>query len=667
MNESWRAQILRELTPRAARLTLVADPDGLLAEEGILGGIRERGFELIEFEDAVSFRFAYESRFRSRWDRGEDTDLVVVLRSRSSDLGSLPYDLLQAGRQLSFSLGELFPNLSYRVVSSLGRSDLDALWQAQASHSPGRVGDNATRDFVLRHVFDITPELIKQPSDLLRVLLRRHYSGQLVPPLLDERLLELLRRQEALAGWPLESIVQDRNQFFAFLQERWARFVDRFAATGSDGIREVPAAYEMHFPGPVDLPFDHQDVRVYLDNLFLEGLLRPVRHPDSDRLADSWIRVGIETDPEADRLARLDGLVEGLQGTVPGQESTHRDWLSFAYRWAGLTALATGRRERMPASLAKRAAGLRDETDASFLAWCQKKYAGLHNLPPVPPVMVHHIPRWLSRQVAESDHAKVALVVIDGMALDQWVLVRDALSGIRGDLSFRESAVFAWVPTITSVSRQAAVSGRAPMFFPTSILLTGREPDLWAQFWVGHGLQQDESAYARCASREELESLRTLLRQQKIRAIAVIVDTVDRMMHGMVLGLEGMHSQVEQWVRSGLLSSLLSVLLEREFRVFLASDHGNLEATGCGRPSEGGLADLRGQRARVYPSELLRGRASRDFPGAVEWPLIGLPQGFFPLLAPQRQAFTSRGARIVTHGGVSLDEVVVPLVEVRRS
>jgi hypothetical protein len=87
---SWRDQILSEFTPQVARLTLVADPDGLLLEEGVLEGIRERGFELIPFEDHVAFRYAYESKFRSRWDRGEKTDLVVVLRSPSSDLDALP-------------------------------------------------------------------------------------------------------------------------------------------------------------------------------------------------------------------------------------------------------------------------------------------------------------------------------------------------------------------------------------------------------------------------------------------------------------------------------------------------------------------------------------------------------------------------------------------------
>ena len=94
---SWRDAILKEFTPHAARLTIAADPDGLLLEERILKAIAERGFEPMTFEDHVEFRYAYESRFRSRWDRGEHADLVVGVRAPASDVRALPHDLLQGG------------------------------------------------------------------------------------------------------------------------------------------------------------------------------------------------------------------------------------------------------------------------------------------------------------------------------------------------------------------------------------------------------------------------------------------------------------------------------------------------------------------------------------------------------------------------------------------
>ncbi|HPB88223.1 MAG TPA: BREX-3 system phosphatase PglZ, partial [Thermotogota bacterium] len=207
---SWRDQILREFTPRVSRLTLVSDPDGLLTEEKLFVTLRERGFDLIRFTDPIEFRYAYESRYRSKWDLGLDTDLVVILSTQSSSLITLPFDLLQAGRKLSFNLGDIFPNLSYPVVTALDRGDLDALYEATIRHAPGKLGDNATKEFVLRHVFEIAPEMIKQSSDLLRVLLRRHYRGQRIPADLDARFIQLLRQSNVFDDWPLETLVADR-------------------------------------------------------------------------------------------------------------------------------------------------------------------------------------------------------------------------------------------------------------------------------------------------------------------------------------------------------------------------------------------------------------------------------------------------------------------------
>src|SRR5689334_19022356 len=100
---NWRDTILKQFKRGIARLTLVSDPDGLLTEERMVKAIQDRGFEIIPFADSIAFRFAYESRYRAAWDEGRETDLVVALRS-DHDLNALPYDLLKAGRQLSFAL-----------------------------------------------------------------------------------------------------------------------------------------------------------------------------------------------------------------------------------------------------------------------------------------------------------------------------------------------------------------------------------------------------------------------------------------------------------------------------------------------------------------------------------------------------------------------------------
>ncbi len=662
---SWRDQILKEFTPKVARLTLVADPDGLLLEERILEGIRERGFELIPFEDQITFRYAYESKFRSRWDRGEHTDLVVVLRSQASDLGGLPYDLLQAGRRLSFNLGDIFPNLSYPVVTALDRGDLDALYEAQKRHAPGQLGDNATKEFVLRHVFEIAPELIKQPSDLLRGVLRRHYRGQRIPAALDERFIQLLRQNTHFDEWPLERLVADREAFFTFLQERWPIFLDREATKGISGVREG-GSYGLTIEGPVHLPFDHHDIRVYMDNLFVEGLLHSVPHDQADVLSRSWVGIGIQTALIEDRSRRIGKLMDSLQTSMPADDARHTEWFRFARGWAELILQANDPLEAVPKSTAERIKDLQTQMDAAFTAWLLKRYAGLVNLPPVPPVMLHHLPRFLARQVGEDRQAKIALIVVDGLAMDQWLVIRGALASKKPGFRFRDQAVFAWIPSLTSVSRQAAFAGKAPIFFPNSIQTTDKEPALWAQFWADHGYATNQVVTIKGLGDGRLESVSEALSHPQARIAGLVVDKVDKIMHGMEMGTAGMHNQVGQWAKQPYLSALLDLLLDRGFRVYLTSDHGNIEAEGCGRPAEGAVADLRGERVRIYPDEVLRCQVKERFPAALEWDPIGLPEDCLALLAPPRQAFVRQMQRTVCHGGASIEELIVPLVQIER-
>jgi len=663
---SWRDQILKEFTPKVARLTLVADPDGLLLEEGILEGVRERGFELIPFEDHIAFRYTYESKFRSRWDRGEHTDLVVVLRSQASDLSGLPYDLLQAGRRLSFNLGDIFPNLSYPVVTALDRGDLDALYEAQKRHAPGQLGDNATKEFVLRHVFEIAPELVKQPSDLLRVLLRRHYRGQRIPADLDKRFIQLLRQSNVFDDWPLETLVADREAFFAFLQERWPIFLDREAAKGTSGVCEDKKPYGLSIEGPVELPFDHHDIRVYIDNLFVEGVLHSVPHEHADTLSKTWVGIGVRTAPMEDRSRRLGKLIDSLEASIPAEDAKHTDWFHFARGWAETILLANDQAEAISEPTGERIKNLQAQVDAGFAAWLFKRYAGLVNLPPVPPVMLHHLPRFLARQMGEDRTAKIALIVVDGLALDQWLVVREALATKQPGLRFREQAVFAWIPSLTSVSRQATFAGKAPIFFPNSIQTTDKEPALWAQFWADQGLMPNEVVYLKGLGDGGLENVSEALSHPKARVAGLVVDKVDKIMHGMEMGTAGMHNQVCQWAKQPYLNTLLDLLLDRGFRVYLTSDHGNIEAEGCGRPSEGAVADLRGERVRIYPDAALRGKVKERFPDALEWGTVGLPEDYLALLAPARRAFVQEKQRAVSHGGVSVEELIVPLIQIER-
>ncbi|MFC7691310.1 hypothetical protein ACFQY5_18795 [Paeniroseomonas aquatica] len=77
------------------------------------------------------------------------------------------------------------------------------------------------------------------------------------------------------------------------VQECWGRFLDRF------GICSTRAA-DTGSPealGAISIPFEHPDVRVIVDTMFLEGTLQPVTIEGSPTGMPAWVKVGLVEDP----------------------------------------------------------------------------------------------------------------------------------------------------------------------------------------------------------------------------------------------------------------------------------------------------------------------------------------------------------------------------------
>ncbi len=454
------------------------------------------------------------------------------------------------------------------------------------------------------------------------------------------------------------AIVSDEKAFFAFLQERWPLFLGKISDDSQ--LRETSLKY----PGPDTLPFDHHDIRVYIDNLFVEGKLLPVQKPGVSLDISSWIRSGIVDSGNADTTLRISRLFEIIEKEMPVEACRYSDWIVYALKWAELTALVhcAAHEERKTRLL-----HIGEELNAAFVQWLSTHYSSIINLSPKNPAMLHHVPRRLARELDDDKKRRVALLVVDGLSLDQWVSVRQILKVQNSSLIMRESAVFAWIPTLTSVSRQAIFSGKPPLYFPASIQSTNSESNLWRQFWEDAGLSRLDIAYQRGLGDGDVSSiLEATIHPGKTRALGLVVDKVDKIMHGMQLGSMGMHNQIKQWCQGGFLNSLLDYLLLHGYDVWMTSDHGNIACQGKGRPSEGVIAETRGERVRVYPTPELRATVARDFSFAREWQPVGLPQGYFPLIASGRDAFVTPGASIVGHGGVSIEEVIVPLIKFER-
>ena len=655
-NANWRLHILKKFDNAVGCSIIVTDPDHLLGDELLLFELKTKGFNLLWYEDIVEFRYFYEKDFRVVWERGEQKYLIIVFQHDVTDLPLLPYDILGDSTQIDIGLSEIFPKLNYGIVSKLDIRFYDQLYSAHGNIVEERLGRRASLDIVLQHVYKLIPEVIYNPKDLLSALVRFHYDQKYLPGIFAQRCVEVLSRDPSLAKLPLNMLFSDHESFMAFLEKGWKCFIE-LQVKSTNRYQSESQGFSIEWD--IDpLYFNDPNIKSYVENFFLEGELTPIKHELVLKERPAWYHIGLigrrEIKEEMLR-ALISKAEEHLQGS---SKFKHTDWYEFAGIWAKIKHFNI----EMAHQLQDKVSELRALSNRNFSEWIRHYFDGLINLPPVTPVMVHHILRYLARRYENNPNMKIALIVIDGMSYWQWLVIQNMITQTDKTLSFRHSGVFAWVPTTTSISRQSIFSGKTPIHFSKSLLNTSKEERLWKDFWAEQGVRQNEVQYFRqIEDKDLLENL-----SAKTKILGLVINTIDKIMHGMQLGDDGMYNQVHQWCEKEYLCDLINNLMERGFHIWLASDHGNVETVKTISITDGEIASSRGERTRLYNSKENRDAIlSNEF--VQVWDSVGLPENIYPVLASSNYSFSRKSGDTIAHGGASIEEVIVPFIEVGRS
>ncbi|ADG05163.1 BREX-3 system phosphatase PglZ [Kyrpidia tusciae] len=665
--DTWREQILRDFQPPVPPLTLACDPDDLLLDEELLAALRARQIEMVDAGDPVAFRYLYEKTYR---ERVAGRRVFLLIRTRGH-VEELPYDVIKQGRRLTFRLSSLFPGLSLPVIRQLDGGARNALYTAYQSQRGKHFSrdqtddvftDAQTCDFILRWVYQVAPETLQDEVSLIRFFLSVNLQQLTFPEVLQAHLLRQWEKNPALGRLPLGDWLASPAAFYRDLQTRWEEYLQQKAhssglAREGTGYRE--GGVEELYLG-ADHPFEHPEVQRLLDNLFLEGKLKPAEGFAPHQLP-AWARVGIRYDPLAEERQRLEGMLSVLQSHVHSAVR-YQDWMKTALLYGEMKALSLAHSEAVPLrELLEQMEAAVHRMNERFETWMLQNFSGLKNLPYLPrPVMVHHVPHYL----ASKHRHRTALLVLDGMSVVQWVQIRRALQQSLPQLIFDEQAVFAWVPTMTSISRQALLSGEIPLYFTETLATTAKEEARWCLFWENQGVPRMHTRYEKGLG-FSARSLPEWLENRENRVIVLVIEAIDRLMHKAIQGQQGLSLELDLWLRQGFLAGLLTTLLQYDYDIYLASDHGNQESRGTGRLREGVLAETRGERVRIYPDVRLRDERAAAACG-IAWPGDGLPENVYVMLARSGTAFVGEGERVVSHGGISLEEVVVPFVRVRE-
>ncbi|WP_309710689.1 PglZ domain-containing protein [Armatimonas sp.] len=293
---------------------------------------------------------------------------------------------------------------------------------------------------------------------------------------------------------------------------------------------------------------------------------------------------------------------------------------------------------------------LRRDLDQHFYEWLKQNY-GLMLSSPNPAIL--RLPTLLDRLDKEIGDDRLLLLVVDSLSLRAWEGTRKRwlADGIIGDASTR--AAFAILPTITSLSRRAIFEGKSPSQFSSETHSTRLERQLWTARYQGEG-----DYY----TAEEALGMQDSFAKARRRVCLVDVSW-DKRGHSINPRLDSIEEAVHVWAGKTPLRDIVRSGLAEGYRVILTADHGQVECRGQGRPKVGALPEERSKRVLTFDDKTV----CASFSNALSMPFhpSNLPTNLWPLFAMDFASYDIAGAEAVSHGGLSIEEVLVPVVEMK--
>jgi hypothetical protein len=245
---------------------------------------------------------------------------------------------------------------------------------------------------------------------------------------------------------------------------------------------------------------------------------------------------------------------------------------------------------------------------------------------------------------------KIALIVVDGMALWQYEILKNLLPGTK-----LEDVIYSWLPSITQLSRQAIFRGDTPQTDyrqgPVS------EERLWKAFWTSHGCNEFEVVY-----QHEKITLSTI---DSVSKLAIVFKDLDDKMHSSTDYVD-LLMLTKNWIERSNIIRIINELMLKGYTVFLTTDHGNIQAKGWrglkGREKLGtNKSGSRSERHIEYSEKWLSDEFMANNPDMESIVVIEEQAIYFK----SDLSFSNKDS-LVTHGGAHLLEVLIPFVEIKN-
>ena len=609
-------------------------------------GLHQRGWECFDVETPLDLRYLYE-KFRQG-----DLTFPTLVRLKF-DRQRIPFDILVQIEPIDFIPSDLFPGLNPVFLT-----DLPARWYAKLIDDRGQTGTKS----------HLSPEQTIQ--NILRICLSVEFPDK--PRLVDflNLIVNLILQQECLPAsiinyfvameistWLADALSKNEHAL-ASLQTVWDNYGETFQSPISIAEKGLPPETleiipildtdmqikdgftklcEVHQLSPIQLPLDHLPLPHWLTQ-------------------DIHFQINVK-DYLANELDRI-------ELDMPTDSAGFDQWGEFAKNWAAwrVQQLKFWQDAQI---FQQHYEDVHDLIQKRFFLWLRDSFNSYIRYPYLPkPSCVHHVLPYLANRYPPNSRNPLAIVIMDGMAWEDWLILEQSLQPTLVDFHYDTIPILAFLPTLTSISRQALLSAQLPHQFPTSWQNTHMERKFWVSFWRASGLGSGEIGYVRGLGKQPNVSLSeeifSLLQVPNLSVAAIIVNGIDDLLHSSSLTDATFQGDILSWANQICFRAFLEAILQKFSTVVITSDHGHITGKGIGKLPYEHLTIEDSLRVGIFTPPLADHTLDQIEQG-VAWSGYGLPDELMAVFPKRNGIFASPKTVRVSHGGPALEEVVIPL------
>lgn len=607
------------------------------------------------YDNEIDFRLFYEP-LRERMERGEKVKAIVV--SREEDV--IPPDVRRyAGEILHLKPSYFFPSLHPVINELITKGRL--LAQFLPYYDGKERNRRETINFFLQTILEVP--IVSQPSEeqALSIAIAFHQRGEGIP---KEFLLNFLRPLENL-GYKAEDLLK-KEGLLSLLREILLKFLEE--GKPSSLLRNIPqnlleeVGREVDWRGKAEaIPLDDLlPLTSYsLPNAFWEAqeerIVEGIYRGDGTALKVAkriWER---KKSPRLRDVLDIWEFMESEKGKEPPKKA--EGWLNLRKRIANLEVKWGEASSDTPLRQEWRA--LKRKLNEHFVNFIKENYPLWIKGKPRP-LLSCDILNELLRRLGKGE---IFLLILDGMSYEHWAVIREKLQNfLLPHHTLQEEAYFAILPTTTPYSRNSLLSSLLPREiakrYGERYLEANRYEEQMLSEWAkGQGIK-----IRYCRDREKMEEIA----KKEARLKVFILNFIDEITHQtgkMAESEEEFRAFVRTKFQFSHLDPLLSAVKSKRAHLVITSDHGNIWVRE-GKRLEG-LEEVEEKSTRFQkfsspPHRKVEGVVYIREDEANTW---GLPS-FSYALAGGEFKFDKNPARSINmavHGGISLEEMVVPL------